>query len=129
MSLVEKAVGAVVLACLAMVMLRSPGPPVDDDWFQSVVVEESRPVLVKFGAEWCGPCRDMERVLDQVAPSVSGDVKIVRVNIDEMPQLANHYGVHSIPRIFLFKQGRVVASHGGFPDAKSVKTWLDRKIK
>ena len=125
----DKVVGAVIFVALAMVAMRSPGPPVDDDWFKAVVVDESRPVLLKFGAEWCGPCRHMDGVLDQVAPSVSGEVKIVRVNIDEMPQLAKHYGVRSIPQIFLFKKGQIVAKHGGFQDAKAVKTWLDGKIK
>lgn len=70
----------------------------------------------------------MEAVLDRVAADVSGAVKIVRIDIDEKPELASHHGVSSIPRIFLFKNGRVVASHGGFPDAKSVQEWLDRKI-
>ncbi len=127
MRLVDKVVGAVIFFCLALVAMRSPDPPANDDWFKAVVVDESRLVLVKFGADWCPPCQHMEQVLDSLAPRVSGDVKIVRVNIDEMPELAQHYGVHGIPRIFLFKQGQVVASHGGFQDAKAVKSWIDSK--
>ncbi len=127
MRLIDKVVGVALLIGFAIFMQTSVQPP-DDFWFQSVVCEESRPVLVKFGAEWCGPCQQMEAVLDRVASDVSGAVKIVRIDIDEKPELASHYGVSSIPRIFLFKNGRVVASHGGFPDAKSVQEWLDRKI-
>ena len=127
MKLINAVVGAVTLACLVMV-LRAPVEPPDDFWFQSVVVEESRPVVVKFGAEWCGPCVHMEQVLDELASSVSGQVKIVRIDIDEMPELAAHYGVSTIPRIFLFKKGHVVTSHGGFHDAQSMKTWLDRQL-
>jgi thioredoxin 1 len=125
--LINTIVGVVTLATLMMAMLAPVEPP-DDFWFQSVVVEEPRPVVVKFGAEWCGPCVHMEQVLDELASSVSGQVKIVRVDIDEMPQLASHYSVSTIPRIFLFQDGRVVSSHGGFQDAKSMKSWLDRKL-
>ena len=127
MRLIDKVVGAGLLIAFA-VLMQIPVKPPNDLWFKMVVCDETRPVLVKFGAEWCPPCQQMEPVLDRVASDISGKVKIVRIDIDERPELASHYGVSSIPRIFLFKNGRVVASHGGFPDAKSVQEWLDRKI-
>ena len=127
MRLIDKVVGAALLIAF-VILMQAPVKPPNDPWFKIVVCDESRPVLVKFGAEWCPPCQHMEPVLDQVASEVSGQVKIVRIDIDEMPELAAHYGVSSIPRIFLFKNGHVVASHGGFPDAKSVQEWLAGKM-
>ena len=127
MKLVNTVVGVVTLTCLMMV-LRAPVNPPDDRWFKAVVVDESRPVLVKFGAEWCGPCVHMEGVLDELASRVYGRVKIVRIDIDERPDLASHYRVSTIPRVFLFKSGKVVTSHGGFADAQSMQTWLERQL-
>ncbi len=127
MKLINWVVGVVTAACLVMA-LRAPVEPPKDIWFQAVVVDESRPVVVKFGAEWCGPCVHMEGVLDELASRVSGRVKIVRIDIDEHPELASHYRVHSIPRIFLFQNGHVVTSHGGFADAQSMQTWLERQL-
>ena len=127
MKMINNAVGALLglafcyIACL-------PKEPPQDDWFKAVVVNESRPVLVKFGAEWCPPCQHMEHVLDDLSSRVSGQVKIVRINIDDKPELAAHYGVSSIPRIFLFKNGQIIAKHGGFQDANATKKWLDQQL-
>ncbi len=127
MRMIDKMVGVALLAVF-MFLSQAPVKPPNDPWFKIVVCDESRPVLVKFGADWCPPCQHMESVLDRVASEVSGQVKIVRINIDEKPELASHYGVSSIPRIFLFKKGLIVASHGGFADSKSVQEWLSQKM-
>ena len=123
----NNAVGALLLFAFCYVACLPVEPP-KDDWFKAVVVDESRPVLVKFGADWCPPCQHMEQVLDDLASSVSGQEKIVRINVDDKPELAAHYGVSSIPRIFLFKNGRIAAKHGGFADAKTTKQWLDKQL-
>ena len=116
-----------VAAFVAGVMiLQTPTKPPKDEWFQSVVVNDPRPVLVKFGADWCPPCRHMEKVLDDLAPRVGDRVKIVRINIDEKQNLASHYRVSSIPRVFLFKNGQIAASHGGFADAQDVQKWIEQ---
>ena len=120
-------VGALFLFAFLYAYLLPVEPP-KDDWFKAVVVDSPRPVLVKFGAEWCPPCQHMEHVLDDLSSSVSGQVKIVRINIDEMPELASYYGVSTIPKIFLFKKGHIVAKHGGFADAKATKKWLDSQL-
>lgn len=106
-----------------------PKAPPDDPWFNSAVTNCSRPVLVKFGAEWCPPCRHMEGVLDQVQPRLSGRVKIVRIDVDQKPHLARHYGVSSIPRIFLFKEGKIIGTSGGFVDAEQVENWVKKHTR
>ncbi len=127
MKLLNNTIGALLALAFAYVCMLPPTPP-NDSWFKAVVVDCPRPVLVKFGADWCPPCQHMEQVLDDLAPQVSGEVKIVRINIDERPELASHYGVRTIPRIFLFKKGQIVAKHGGFQDAKATKEWIDNQL-
>lgn len=122
-------IGGAVVALILVTAVRRPVSPPDDPWFQNAVTNCPRPVLVKFGAEWCPPCRHMEDVLDRVEPRLSGRVKVLRIDIDQKPELAQHYGVSSIPRVFLFQQGQVVASHGGFYDADQVESWVKRNTR
>lgn len=98
------------------------GPP-DDTWFQAQVIDRSEPVLVKFGAEWCGPCRALEKELDQVARNLNGRVAVVRVDVDQHPQLAQHYRVSSIPRLLLFEHGQIVADRVGYADHQQLQSW------
>jgi thioredoxin len=121
-------VGALMMAVLAP-LLFTPTPPPEDRWFQNAVISSTRPVLVKFGADWCPPCRHMETVLDQAHGRLAGRVKIVRINIDEKPELAQHYGVHAIPQLFLFDHGRIIASHGGFADASQLQNWVKARVQ
>jgi thioredoxin-like negative regulator of GroEL len=69
-----------------------------------------------------------DQVLDKTRPLLSGRVKIVRIDVDEKPDLARHYGISSIPRVFLFDHGKVIASHGGFGDPEEVQNWVNRSI-
>lgn len=115
-----------VLALVLSQSLQVQTPPPDDPWFQQAIVKYPRPVLVKFGADWCPPCRHMEHVLDRAEGSFRGRVKIVRVDIDEKPEIARHYGIGSIPRVMLFHQGRIVATHGGFGDVDQLQAWVNR---
>jgi thioredoxin len=117
--------GSFFAVAIYMALMAPTAPPEGNPWYTAAVVKSSRPVLVKFGADWCGPCQHMDRVLDNFS---SSKVKVVRVDIDEMPELAQHYGVHSIPRVFLVKDGYAVASHGGFGDAKELQAWIVRKL-
>lgn len=75
--------------------------------FQTVVLEASIPVLVDFWAVWCGPCRMQGRVLEELAPRINGDALIVKVNVDEHPDLARRYNVSSIPTLMVFREGSV----------------------
>jgi thioredoxin 1 len=81
--------------------------------FDTEVLGSTEPVIVDFWAEWCGPCRAVAPVLDKIAEERSGEVRIVKVNIDEEPELAQRYGIQSIPTIVLFKDGEPSAAAVG----------------
>ncbi len=103
---------------------REPVKPPNDAWFQSTVASNPGLVLVKFGAEWCGPCRMMEGELDKLSAQMGGRVSVVRVDVDQHPNLAQHYGVSSIPRLMLFKHGQVVDDRVGFMDTQNLAQWV-----
>lgn len=76
--------------------------------FQAEVIESAVPVLVDFYADWCGPCRVLAPALEKLAGEFAGQVKIVKVNVDEEPELAGHFRVQSIPTLLAFRDGRLV---------------------
>ncbi|MGE5630360.1 MAG: thioredoxin [Caulobacteraceae bacterium] len=76
--------------------------------FDNEVLKSDKPVLVDFWAAWCGPCRMVSPVIDQIAEEFEGKVKIAKVNVDENPELAGKYDIMSIPSVFLFNNGRKV---------------------
>jgi thioredoxin 1 len=77
--------------------------------FDEEVLGSAKPVIVDFWAQWCGPCHMVAPVLDQIVEERGGDVRLVKVNIDEQPALAQRYGVMSIPTMILFRDGEAVA--------------------
>ena len=79
-----------------------------DEAFASEVLESGKPVLVDFWAEWCGPCRALGPVLDELVERFDGSVTIGKLNVDENPAAAQRYGITSIPTILIFKDGQVV---------------------
>jgi thioredoxin 1 len=80
------------------------------DSFELEVLQSVKPVIVDFWAEWCGPCRAVAPVLDEIARERADDLRVVKVNIDEEPALAQRYGIMSIPTIVLFKSGEPAAA-------------------
>src|SRR5260370_11076287 len=76
---------------------------VTEQSFEEEVLQSEKPVIVDFWAEWCGPCHAVAPVLDRIVDERNGDLKLVKVNIDEQPALSQRYGVQSIPTIILFK--------------------------
>ena len=78
--------------------------------FETEVLQSEQPVIVDFWAEWCGPCRAVSPVLEKIAEERENELKVVKVNIDEEPELAQRYGIMSIPTILLFKAGEPAAA-------------------
>ncbi|MGZ4401480.1 MAG: thioredoxin [Gaiellaceae bacterium] len=83
---------------------------VTEQSFEDEVLQSDKPVIVDFGAEWCGPCHAVSPVLDRIVEERNGDLKLVKVNIDEQPALSQRYGVQSIPTMILFKNGEPAAA-------------------
>ena len=81
--------------------------------FDTEVLGSDKPVLVDFWAEWCGPCHMVAPILDQIAEERAGELRLVKVNIDEQPAIAQRYGIMSIPTMVLFRDGEPVAGAVG----------------
>lgn len=79
---------------------------ITDDTFQAEVLKSAMPVLVDFWAPWCGPCRLVASVVDELAQQYDGQLKVVKVNTDEQPGIASHYGIRSIPTLMVFMGGQ-----------------------
>ena len=86
---------------------------VTESTFDQEVISSEKPVIVDFWAEWCGPCHAVSPVLDRIAAERAGELKLVKVNIDEEQSLAQRYGISSIPTIMLFKGGEPAAAAVG----------------
>lgn len=86
-----------------------------DDNFQDEVLNATSGVLVDFWAPWCGPCRQIAPLIDQLAEQFSGKVKVGKINIDDNPNVTNQYGIQSIPTLMLFKDGEVAERFMGMP--------------
>jgi thioredoxin 1 len=97
--------------------------PVNESNFGAVVLDADIPVLVDFYADWCGPCRMLGPVLEQLADEVT-DAAIVKVNVDENPDLASRYRISSIPALKVFRGGEVVAEHVGMASKSQLKALL-----
>ena len=97
---------------------------VTNDTWESEVVSSDTPVLVDFWAEWCGPCHAVAPVLDKIVEERQGELKLVKVNIDEQPELAGKFGVASIPTMILFKDGEPAAAAIGAQPKSSLERSL-----
>jgi len=102
---------------------------VKDDNFESEVLKSGVPVLVDFWAEWCGPCRMVAPVLDELADELDGNVRIVKLNVDENQQIAYQFQVQSIPTFILFKNGQMADRMMGAMPKAAFQKFLDRNLE
>ena len=101
---------------------------VTDESFKQDVLDASGPVLVDFWAEWCGPCRMVGPILDDIAKEYDGKLTIAKVNIDENPMTPNEYSVRGIPTMLLFKDGKLLDQKVGASPKGQLKTWLEENL-
>ncbi len=101
---------------------------IEEAKFKEKVLDEKTPVLVDFWAPWCGPCRMVAPVVEELAEEYDGKVSFVKVNVDDNPKIAGQYGVMSIPTLIIFKAGQPVANVVGFRPKAELKKSLDAAL-
>ncbi len=101
---------------------------VTDDSFESDVLQSDKPVLVDYWAEWCGPCKMIAPILEEIAPDYSGKIKIAKLNIDDNPNTPPKYGIRGIPTLMLFKDGAVDATKVGALSKSQLTAFIDENI-
>lgn len=105
-----------------------PTHPVTDTTFELEVLNASTPVLVDFWAPWCGPCKMLGPVLEELAQDMGTQVKIVKIDIDQNPRAAAHYNVRTIPTMILFKDGNPVDTKIGMLPKIKLKEWIQSAL-
>lgn len=99
-----------------------------DDSFEDDVIKSSSPVLVDYWAEWCGPCKMIAPILEEIASEYGGKIKVAKLNIDDNPQTPPKYGIRGIPTLMLFKDGNVEATKVGALSKSQLTAFIDSNI-
>jgi len=100
----------------------------DDGTFAEIAEAASIPVVVDMWAPWCGPCRMISPALEQVAAELAGQVKLVKVNVDNSPQLQRRFNVMAIPALMVLRHGQVAAQRAGAVPAASLRAWIEEVL-
>jgi thioredoxin 1 len=107
----------------------SAAADVSDSQWESVVLKSQVPVLVDFWAQWCGPCKAMTPTVDKLAAELGAKLKVVKLNIDDNPEVPSRYGVMAIPTFLLVKGGEVVWRHTGAIPHDKLRAPIDQHVK
>jgi thioredoxin 1 len=102
--------------------------PISDTTFESAVLKADRPVIVDFHASWCGPCRAVRPIYEELGAEFSDTLFIASVDVDENPQIPTNYGITSIPTFLLFFEGEVVDRLGGAVPRSELRTLFERAL-
>jgi len=97
--------------------------------FDKEVLESDLPVVVDFWAEWCGPCRMIAPIIEELATEYKGQLKVAKLNVDENPDIASRYGIKGIPTLIFFKNGEVIERIIGVQPKETLKTKIDELLK
>jgi len=98
---------------------------ISDESFDAEVLKCSVPVIVDFWAEWCGPCKSISPIVEELASEYEGKIKICKLNIDESPETPTKFNVRGIPTLLLFKNGAVVSQKVGAAAKSQLSAWID----
>ncbi|MBQ4558323.1 MAG: thioredoxin [Clostridia bacterium] len=98
---------------------------INKDNFEKEVLKSEIPVLVDFWATWCGPCRMISPIVSKLAEEYKGKVKVCKINVDDESELADNYGIVSIPTLILFKNGAVSSQTMGYMDEEKLKNFIE----
>jgi thioredoxin 1 len=101
---------------------------VSDASFEADVLKATGPVVVDFWAEWCGPCKMIAPVLEEISNAIGDKVKILKLNVDENPQTAAKYGIQSIPTLMMFKGGREASRQVGAGPRQKLEQWINGAV-
>jgi len=101
---------------------------ITNDTFESEVINSKQPILVDFWADWCGPCRMIAPILDQLADEFTGRAKIAKIHVDEQPELARKYDIMTIPTIIIFKNGEILETSVGAVSKGELENILNKHI-